>query len=113
MYLLGTNIHAQSQWQMTQMHVYLLQVWNEMEQRLHIGPPEPGSDREKEFDDGVKQIQNKIQNIIDRRRNGEDQDDIPFIDALLQSSVPDEQVILIIKYDSTIRQIAIPVNQHK
>ena len=64
-----------------------------MEQRLHIGAPEPGSDREKEFDDGVQQIQNKIQNVIDRRRNGEEQDSVPFIDALLQSSVPDEQII--------------------
>ena len=62
-----------------------------MEQRLHIGPPEPGSDREKDFNDGVKQIKDIIQNVIDRRRNGEEQDSIPFIDALLQSSVPDEQ----------------------
>ena len=67
-----------------------------MEQRLHIGPPEPGSDREKEFNDGVQQIKNRIQNVIDRRRNGEEQDDIPFIDALLQSSVPDEQVNIIL-----------------
>ena len=63
-----------------------------MEQRLHIGPPEPGSDREKEFNDGVQQITSKIQSVIDRRRNGEEQDNIPFIDALLQSGVPDEQV---------------------
>ena len=63
-----------------------------MEQRLHIGPPEPGSDREKEFNDAAQQIKNRIQSVIDRRRNGEEQDNIPFIDALLQSSVPDEQV---------------------
>jgi len=63
-----------------------------MEQRLHIGPPEPGSDREKEFNDGIQQMTNSIQSVIDRRRNGEEQDDIPFIDALLQSGVPDEQV---------------------
>ena len=67
-----------------------------MEQRLHIGPPEPGSDREKEFNDGVQQITNRIQSVIDRRRNGEEQEDIPFIDALLQSSVPDEQVNIIV-----------------
>ena len=70
----------------------VVKVWNEMEQRLHIGPPEPGSDREKEFNDGVQQTKNRIQSIIDRRRNGEEQDDIPFIDMLLQSGVPDEQV---------------------
>jgi len=63
-----------------------------MEQRLHIGPPEPGSDREKEFNDGVQQMTNIMQSVIDKRRNGEEQDDIPFIDALLQSGVPDEQV---------------------
>ena len=63
-----------------------------MEQRLHIGPPEPGSDREKEFNDGVQQIKNIIQSVVDRRRNGEEQENIPFIDALLQSDVPDEQV---------------------
>ena len=76
--------------------VYLLcmQVWNEMEQRLHIGPPEPGSDREKEFNNGVQQIQSRLQNIIDKRRSGKEKDDVPFIDSLLQSSVPDEQVIM-------------------
>ena len=81
-----------------------MQVWSEMEQRLHIDPPDPGSDREKEFNDGIQQIRNKVQNVIDRRQNGEEQDDIPFIDALLQSSIPDEQVIiksLIINYDNT------------
>ena len=64
-----------------------------MEQRLHTGPPEPSSDREKEFNDDLQQIQNKLRNIIDKRRNGQGQDYVPFIDALLQSSVPDEQVI--------------------
>ena len=63
-----------------------------MEQRLHIGPPEPGSDREKEFNDSVQQIRNIVQSVVDRRRNGEEQENIPFIDALLQSDVPDEQV---------------------
>ena len=63
-----------------------------MEQGLHIGFPEPGSDREKEFNDGIQQIRNIIQSVVDRRRNGEEQENIPFIDALLQSDVPDEQV---------------------
>ena len=71
-----------------------MQVWSEMEQRLHTGPPEPGSDREKEFNNGVQQIQSRLQNIMDRRRSGKEKDDIPFIDSLLQSSVPDEQVII-------------------
>ena len=71
-----------------------MQVWREMEQRLITGPPEPGSEREKEFNDGVQQMQSRLQNIIDRRRSGKEEDDIPFIDSLLQSSVPDEQVII-------------------
>ena len=70
-----------------------------MEQRLHIGPPESGSNREKEFKNALQQIKSKLKNIIDRRRNGEEQDDIPFIDALLQSSVPDEQVIIPCMWD--------------
>ena len=65
-----------------------------MEQRLHIGPPEPGSDREKEFNNGLQQIQSRLQNAVDRRRNREEKNDIPFIDALLQSGVLDEQVII-------------------
>ena len=63
-----------------------------MEQRLHIGPPEPDSDREKEFNDGVQQIRNRLRSVIDRRQNGKEQESIPFIDALLHSGVPYEQV---------------------
>ena len=82
-----------------------------MEQRLHIGPPEPGSDREKQFNDGVQQIKNRIQNVIDRRRNGEEQDDIPFIDALLQSSVPDEQVNIIIMIISLLCNVKVHITK--
>ena len=60
---------------------------------MHIGPPEPGSDREKEFNDGVQQIRDKILNIVERRQNGEEKEDIPFIDALLQSGVSHDQVM--------------------
>jgi len=68
------------------------QLWNEGEQCLRVGPPEPGSTRELELKDSCQQMKNKLQHVIDRRRNGEDQSSIPFIDALLQSGVPDEQV---------------------
>jgi len=64
-----------------------------MEQRIHIGPPEPGSGREKEFNDGVQEIRDKILNIVERRQSGEEKEDIPFIDALLQSGVSLDQVM--------------------
>ncbi|XP_065889636.1 cytochrome P450 20A1-like [Dysidea avara] len=73
-------------------HIYH-QVFQEMEQRMHIGPPEPGSDREKEFNDGVQQMRDKILSVVERRQSGEEKEDIPFIDALLQSGVSHDQII--------------------
>ena len=63
-----------------------------MEQRLHIDPPEPGNNKEKELNDGVQQIRNRLQSVTDSRQNGEKQEKNTFIDALLQSGVPYEQV---------------------
>ena len=69
------------------------QLWNEMEQRIHIGMPESGSSREKEFNSNREQLRQRIQNVISRRQDGEEEESIPFIDALLQSGVPEEQVL--------------------
>ena len=63
---------------------------------MHIGLPEPGSDREKKFNDGVEQLRNKILSVVERRQSGEEQQDIPFIDALLQSGVSHDQVLLVV-----------------
>ena len=63
-----------------------------MEQNLLIGPPEPGSTREKMRDECIQQMRDAIQRVITKRRNGEEEETIPFIDALLQSGAPDEQV---------------------
>ena len=63
-----------------------------MEQNLYVGPPQPGSTREKMFKDYSQQLRDTIQRVITKRRNGEGEESIPFIDALLQSGVPDEQV---------------------
>jgi len=60
---------------------------------MHIGPPEPGSDREKLFNDGVQQMRDKILSIVERRQSGEEKEDIPFIDVLLQSGVSHDQVM--------------------
>ena len=65
-----------------------------MEHNLLNGPPEPGSAREKMCNDYSQQLKGTIQSIITKRRNGEGKENVnvPFIDSLLQSGVPDEQV---------------------
>ena len=63
-----------------------------MEQNLFAGPPQPGSARERMFKDYSQQLKDTIQKVITKRRNGEETESVPFIDALLQSGVPDEQV---------------------
>ena len=64
-----------------------------MEQRLHIGPPEPGSEREAMFTKGLDKLRDIVTRVITSRKDPSNQIDIPFIDALLQSAVPDDQVI--------------------
>ena len=63
-----------------------------MEQTMFVGPPQPGSAREKMFNDYSQQMKDTIQNVITKKRNGVEEESVPFIDALLQSGVPDEQV---------------------
>ena len=63
-----------------------------MEQHLHIGPPEPGSDREKKFNSSVDYVRSKILQIVKDRNDRVDNNEIPFVDALLQSRVSDQQV---------------------
>lgn len=63
-----------------------------MEQRLHLGDPSPGSKREEIFLSGQKVINTKVQQILQERTEGQDKEELPFIDALLQSAVPEEQV---------------------
>ena len=64
-----------------------------MEQRLHVGPPEPGSERDNVFESNRQMIVDAVLRVVNGRRNGTDSTEIPFIDALLQTQVPDEQVI--------------------
>ena len=63
-----------------------------MEKFLVLGPPEPGSVREKLLNDYHQLMKDTIQRVITKRHNGEGKESIPFIDGLLQSGVPDEQV---------------------
>ena len=63
-----------------------------MEQSLHIGPPDPGSNREREFNENLKNMKDTVLKVVNNRRNGVDTNEIPFIDALLQTQAPDEQV---------------------
>ena len=44
------------------------------------------------FNDYSQQMKDAIQRVITKRRNGEEEETIPFIDNLLQSGAPDEQV---------------------
>ncbi|XP_065890921.1 cytochrome P450 20A1-like isoform X4 [Dysidea avara] len=68
-------------------------IWGEMEQNLHVGPPKPGSEREKLFKVYSQQFRDVMQEAVRKRRSGEEQESVPFIDSLLQSGVPDEQII--------------------
>ena len=70
------------------------QCWQEMEQRLHLGDPSPGSEREEAFNSGLKVINAKVQQILRERTEGQNVKELPFIDALLQSAVPEEQVMV-------------------
>jgi cytochrome P450 family 20 subfamily A len=63
-----------------------------MEQRLHIGPPEPGSQRDKNFHDCLDFVKSKILQIVRDRNDGVGDDEIPFVDALLKSRVSDDQI---------------------
>ena len=63
-----------------------------MEQNMLVGPPEPGSEREKLFNDYSQQMRDTVQRVITKRHSGEEEESIPFIDNLLQSGAPDEQV---------------------
>ena len=56
------------------------------------GPPEPGSVREKMFNDYSQQLKDTMNRVMTKRRDGEETQSVPFIDGLLQSGVPDEQV---------------------
>ena len=63
-----------------------------MECRLHLGDPSPGSDREETFNSGRKVLNAKVQQILRERTEGQSVKELPFIDALLQSAVPEKQV---------------------
>jgi len=63
-----------------------------MEQVLRIGPPIPGSDRDKMFKDYAQQLRDVIREVVRKRQSEEVQESVPFLDSLLQSGVPDEQV---------------------
>ena len=63
-----------------------------MEQNMLVGPPEPGSEREKLFNDYSQQMRDTVQRVITKRHSGEEEENIPFIDNLLQSGASDEQV---------------------
>ena len=66
-----------------------------MEQNVQLGPPTPGSDREKMFKGYSQQLRGVVQEAVRKRRSGGEQESIPFIDSLLQCGIPEEQVCYI------------------
>ena len=59
---------------------------------MHIGLPTPGSVREKMFKDYSQQFRSVIREAVRKKRSGEEQKNVPFMDSILQSGAPDEQV---------------------
>ncbi|XP_011402919.2 PREDICTED: cytochrome P450 20A1-like [Amphimedon queenslandica] len=64
-----------------------------MEQRLHVGPPEAGSERERIFNESLGLVRDVILSVVKKRKDGTETEEVPFVDALLQSQVPDDQII--------------------
>ena len=62
------------------------------QERIAHGPPEADSDREKDFQRNLQSLKDIVRRIVQARKEGQDGEELPFIDALLQSGVPEEQV---------------------
>ena len=62
------------------------------QEQIAHGPPEPDGEREAEFQRNLQYMKDIILRIVQARREGKGAEELPFIDALLQSGVPEEQV---------------------
>ena len=56
-----------------------------------VDPPET-SEREANFQKNRQFMRDVVKRVLQQRREGEGEEHIPFIDNLLQSGVPEEQV---------------------
>lgn len=54
--------------------------------------PEEGSERDLNFLKNRQFMHDVVKGVINRRREGSSEEHVPFIDNLLQSGVPDDQV---------------------
>ena len=55
--------------------------------------PEEGSERALRFQKNRQCLQDVVKDVISRRREGSTgEEHVPFVDSLLQSGVPDDQV---------------------
>ncbi|XP_072179123.1 cytochrome P450 20A1-like [Diadema setosum] len=69
-------------------------VWGDLESRLGGIMPEPGSNREKEFDEAQERMQNAIRQAIKQRRaNPADQGQEIFLDVLLRANYPESRLL--------------------
>lgn len=57
------------------------------------GELEEGSERDLAFKKNTQYMRDVVKEVIRRRKEGLSKDHVPFLDTLLQSGVPDEQVI--------------------
>ena len=58
--------------------------------------PEEGSERDLEFKKNRGCLQDVVKGVISRRREGQGDEHVPFIDNLLQSGVPEDQASLVV-----------------
>ena len=61
--------------------------------RIVHGPPDSSdTQREEDFQKSLGAMKSVVQRIVAARREGRDTTELPLIDALLQSGVPEKQV---------------------
>ena len=68
-----------------------------------VDPPE-GSERDVAFHKSREYLHSVVKEVINRRREGKGEEDVPFIDHLLQSGVPEDQASDYITLSTEINQ---------
>ena len=63
---------------------------------MQTGAPEPGSEKEREFLRHRGILMDIVRRIVRDRREGRGQEDIPFIDAMLQHYDSDDKVCVFV-----------------
>lgn len=65
-----------------------------LQKRIREGvDPDEGSERDVNFQKNRQFLHDVVKGVINRRREGASEEHVPFVDNLLQSGVPDDQVM--------------------